>query len=65
MKIESSFIKQSLLVLGIFCVTTFVTYGAIGTSGGLLKSTPYQVRSSIADADLSRLTNGAGAVILD
>ena len=31
----------------------------------MLNSTPYQSRSSTADATLSRLTNGSGAAILD
>lgn len=65
MKTNSTLIKKSLLVLGIFCVTTFVIYGATSIPDGTFKSTPYTVRSSAADADLSRLTNGAGAAILD
>lgn len=52
-------------MLGIFSVTTFVTYGATSTSGGLLKSTPYQTRNAIADAQLNTLTNGSWSAILD
>lgn len=65
MKTKSTLLQKSLLVLGIFSVTTFVTYGASSTSEGLLKSTPYQTRSATADSQLSTMTNGSGAAILD
>ena len=62
---NSSRITKYLLVLGVFGITTFITYGAAITSGGMFKSTPYQSRNTTADATLSRLTNGSGAIILD
>ena len=58
-------LQKSVLVMSVFSLTTFLTYGATLTEGGLLKSTPYQSRSATADATLERLTNGSGATILN
>lgn len=65
MKTSSRNITQSLIVLSVFAVSTFVTYGATTTPAGLLKSTPYTLRNTVADSTLSTLTNGAGNTILD
>ena len=65
MKTHSTQITRVLVVLAVFSLTTLISYGAIISSGGLLKSTPYMTRNTTADATLNRLTNGAGAAILN
>lgn len=65
MKINSALLTKSLLVLAVFSLTTFITYGAVSISGGVFDSTPYRTKNLTADADLKRYTNGVGATILD
>ncbi|MDD2892227.1 MAG: hypothetical protein PHQ95_04645 [Candidatus Gracilibacteria bacterium] len=65
MKTNFSLIKQSFLVFSIFCLTTFITYGANTLPGGFLKSQVYTTINSSADALLESATNGEGAAILD
>ena len=64
MKTNASIFTKSLLAFGVFGVTALVTYGAIA-SGWVLNSTPYQTRSTTADATLAKLTNGSWAALLD
>lgn len=65
MKNNSSLIKQSFFIFSIFCLTTFITYGANTLPWGLLKSQVYTTINSSADALLESATNWEGAAILD
>ncbi len=64
-KTDSTLLTKFLVILGIFGVTTFVTYGAVSTPESAFMSTPYMTRSSTGDLVLSNATNGQGAAILN
>ncbi len=64
-KTDSKLLTKFLVILGIFGVTTFVTYGAVSTPESAFMSSPYTVRSSTGDLILSNATNGQGAALLD
>jgi hypothetical protein len=57
--------KKLLVALGVFVVTTLLTYGTMSTPGGNLKSTPYQNRNATADQKLDHLTGAQGRTVLD
>lgn len=60
-----SWFYKVVFMLGVFIASMYIVYWATNHSGELFQSTPYYTRNMTSDAELSRLTRGSGAPILD